>query len=83
MAFDTAKHKMVESEDGSFTAYSSEFDEHYHSTRDGALHESLYKHVVPAFEHHKDKDELSILDICFGLGFYPRDALLYARTGYS
>jgi len=79
MAFDTAKHKMVESEDGSFTAYSSEFDEHYHSTRDGALHESLYKHVVPAFEHHKDKDELSILDICFGLGFNTLATLYYMR----
>ncbi len=79
MAFNTAKHKMVESEDGSFTAYSSEFNEHYHSTRDGALHESLYKHVIPAFEHHKDKDELTILDICFGLGFNTLATLYYMQ----
>lgn len=70
---------MVESEDGSFTAFSSEFQEHYHSTRDGALHESLYKHVIPAFEHHKEKDEVTILDICFGLGFNTLATLYYMR----
>ncbi len=79
MAFDTDKHTMVQSEDGSFTAFSSEFKEHYHSTRDGALHESLYKHVIPAFEHHKDRDEVTILDICFGLGFNTLATLYYMR----
>ena len=69
MGFESSGHKMVESEDGSFTAYSTAFEEHYHSTRDGALHESLTKHVIPAFEDQKEKDELHILDICFGLGF--------------
>ncbi len=70
---------MVQSDDGSFTAFSSEFNEHYHSTRDGALHESLYKHVIPAFEHHKERDELTILDICFGLGFNTLATLYYMR----
>ncbi len=79
MVFDTDKHTMVESEDGSFTAFSSEFQEHYHSTRDGALHESLYKHVIPAFEHHREKGELSILDICFGLGFNTLATLYYMQ----
>ncbi|MGB5964482.1 MAG: MnmC family methyltransferase [Sulfurimonadaceae bacterium] len=79
MAFDTDKHTMVQSEDGSFTAFSSAFQEHYHSTKDGALHESLYKHVIPAFEHHKDKDEVTILDICFGLGFNTLATLYYMR----
>jgi tRNA U34 5-methylaminomethyl-2-thiouridine-forming methyltransferase MnmC len=75
--FNTHKHKAVRSYDGSYTAYSSEFDEHYHSTRDGALHESLSKHVKPALEHTRDKDEITILDICFGLGFNTL-ATLYA-----
>lgn len=79
MAFDTEKHTMVQSDDGSFTAFSSAFQEHYHSTRDGALHESLYKHVIPAFEHHKERDELTILDICFGLGFNTLATLYYMR----
>ncbi len=67
--FDSHLHTMVESEDGSYTAYSKEYEEHYHSTKDGALHESLVKHVIPAFSALDDKDELNILDICFGLGF--------------
>lgn len=77
MGFDSSKHSMVKSEDGSFTAYSKEFDEHYHSTKDGALHESLSKHVYPALTHCQDKDEIVILDICFGLGFNTL-ATLYA-----
>lgn len=80
MGFDSSKHKAVRSDDGSFTAYSIEFDEHYHSTHDGALHESLCKHVNPALEHTKDKDEITILDICFGLGFNTL-ATLYALQG--
>ena len=69
MSFDSAKHQATQSADGSFTAYSTEFEEHYHSTNDGALHESLSKHVFPALKHCKDKDEITVLDICFGLGF--------------
>ena len=69
MIFNDETHTMVQSEDGSFTAYSKEFDEHYHSTKDGALQESLQKHVIPALYHVKDKEQISILDICFGLGF--------------
>ena len=75
--FNTNKHTAVKSEDGSFTAYSKEFDEHYHSTKDGALHESLSKHVLPALKHTQDLDEIVILDICFGLGFNTL-ATLYA-----
>ena len=82
MAFNTEKHTMVQSDDGSFTAFSSEFQEHYHSTRDGALHESLCKHVIPAFEHHKEKDEITILDICFGLGFNALATLHYMKENH-
>lgn len=78
--FDSQSHKMVQSEDGSFTAYSKKFDEHYHSTKDGALQESLQKHVIPAFELSKDKDELTILDICFGLGFNTLATLYYMKA---
>lgn len=75
--FDDMKHKIVMSEDGSYTAYSKEYDEHYHSTKDGALQESLYKHVIPALELQKNKSELHILDICFGLGFNTLATLWY------
>jgi len=55
--------------DGSFTAYSEIFDEHYHSVKDGALKETLYKHIYPAFKLTPKKESYKILDICFGLGF--------------
>ncbi len=67
--FDSLKHKAVQSEDGSFTAYSTEFEEHYHSTKDGALNESLSKHILPALKHTEEREEITILDVCFGLGF--------------
>ena len=77
--FNDELHKMVLSEDGSYTAYSKEYDEHYHSTKDGALHESFVKHVIPAFKVHQNRDELNILDICYGLGFNTLATLLYAK----
>jgi len=58
----------VESGDGSFTMFSKEFNEYYHSTTDGALSESLYKHIIPALAI-VSKQKLNILDINFGLGF--------------
>jgi tRNA U34 5-methylaminomethyl-2-thiouridine-forming methyltransferase MnmC len=70
---------MTLSEDGSYTAYSKEYDEHYHSTKDGALYESLVKHVEPAFKLKEKHDELNILDICFGLGFNTLATLWYHK----
>jgi len=72
----------VQSEDGSYTTYSSEYDEHYHSTKDGALNESLKKHIEPAFGLHCEKDHLRIIDICFGLGFNTLLSLYYRDTYY-
>ncbi len=77
--FDDALHSLTLSEDGSYTAYSKEYDEHYHSTKDGALHESLLKHVIPALELKKEFVEINILDICFGLGFNTLATLYYAH----
>lgn len=62
--------KIVKSKDGTYTAYNEEFDECYHNVNDGALKESLKKHVEPAFFYlNSDKKEVTILDICFGLGY--------------
>ena len=68
-SFITPLHTLASSRDGSPTAYSREYGEHYHSTKDGAVRESLHKHVLPAFAHVREKKEVAILDICFGLGF--------------
>lgn len=75
----TKPHTLVQSDDGSYTAYSALFDEHYHSTKDGALTESLRKHVIPAFSLMQDKEEVTILDICFGLGFNTLATLYYMK----
>jgi len=75
--FNDTNHIQVKSEDGSFTAYSKEYDEHYHSTKDGALKESYKKHVIPAFGFSKNKKEIHILDICYGLGFNTLCSVLY------
>lgn len=74
--FDDDLHTLTLSEDGSYTAYSKEYEEHYHSTRDGALFESMKKHIIPAFNVIA-KDEVNILDICYGLGFNTLATLLY------
>ena len=47
----------IQSDDGSYTAYSPEYNEHYHSTKDGALNESLKKHIV----HHRYQCDVDAL----------------------
>ena len=79
----TPNHSLELSKDGSYTAYSKEYDEHYHSTRDGALQESLLKHVIPAFKIKKHLDEINILDICFGLGFNTLATIYYHHKNNS
>ena len=69
----------VSTGDGSYTLFSNQFKQHYHSVKEGALNESLYKHVIPAFEYHKNKDQLYILDICFGLGYNTLATLYYLK----
>ena len=72
--------EQISTEDGSFTCYSKEFDEHYHSVKEGALKESLKKHVEPAFSLIDKKEEVTILDICYGLGFNTLSTLYYLKN---
>lgn len=81
--FNDELHTMTMSEDGSYTAYSKEYDEHYHSTKDGALYESLVKHVIPAFKAKENQGEIDILDICYGLGFNTLATLYYLKKNSS
>ncbi|HHD75631.1 MAG TPA: hypothetical protein ENK95_02255 [Campylobacterales bacterium] len=71
--------ELVLCEDGTKTLFSKEFNEPYHSTKDGALHESLNKHVYPAFKVKQGKEKLVILDICFGLGYNTLATLYYLK----
>ena len=72
------KKDIIVTNDGTKTMYSAEFDECYHSTRDGALNESLSKHIIPAFNLQR-KNELTILDICYGLGFNTLTTIYYYK----
>lgn len=72
--------KVVTTSDGTNTLYSKQFDQHYHSVKEGALNESLSKHVLPALHYHKNKKELTILDICFGIGYNSLATLYYIQT---
>lgn len=82
-SFNNSLHEITLSDDGSFTAYSKEYDEHYHSTKDGALKESLLKHVIPTMSQMQNQDEVNILDICFGLGFNTLASLYYHKKNFS
>ncbi len=74
-----SKKEIILSSDGTRTLYSKEFDEAYHSTKDGALHESLQKHVIPALSFKRSQTDLTILDICFGLGYNTFATLYYVK----
>jgi len=63
------EYKKVTTLDGSDTLFSYKFNEHYHSTKDGALVESLNKYVIPSIYYQSYKKHIKILDICFGLGY--------------
>jgi len=73
------KKELITTKDGTKTLFSYEFDEAYHSDRDGALHESLNKHVIPALTLQKSKKNLVILDVCFGLGYNTLSTIYYIK----
>lgn len=70
---------LVLTNDGTNTLYSVEFDECYHSTNDGALSETLQKHIIPAFTLSKPKEKITILDICYGLGYNTLATMYYCK----
>jgi len=72
--------KLVTTKDGTNTLYSEQFNQHYHSVKEGAFNESLSKHIIPALSYHKNKKELTILDICFGIGYNSLSTLYYIQT---
>jgi len=48
--------------------YSKKYNQNFHSIKDGALNESLEKHIIPAFKLVQN-NHINILDICFGIGY--------------
>ncbi|MFA6741857.1 MAG: MnmC family methyltransferase [Arcobacteraceae bacterium] len=70
-------NSLVSTKDGSNTLFSQKYNQHYHNPDDGAINEALSKHIIPAFTFHKNKKELNILDICFGIGYNTFSTIYY------
>lgn len=75
------------SSDGTPTLYNNIYNEHYHSLKDGALSESYIKHIAPSFLAYKqltkNREEVHILDICFGVGYNALLSAIVAKDFFS
>jgi tRNA U34 5-methylaminomethyl-2-thiouridine-forming methyltransferase MnmC len=67
-SMDDSRYKMVLTQDGSYTLYLAEYDEHMHSLS-GAYEEAVLKHVRPSGILNRNKKNLRVLDVGFGLGY--------------
>jgi len=65
---DDTSYTIVLTGDGSYTLYMPEYDEHMHSLS-GAYEEALLKHVRPSGILNRNKKQLQVLDVGFGLGY--------------
>lgn len=70
--FFTAIMKKIITDDGSITYFNEKYEEHYHSVS-GAEEEAVKKFAEPC--SIKERDEVNILDICFGMGYNSAAAL--------
>lgn len=68
--------KLIITEDGSNTLFSKKYNQPFHDLKTGAIKESLTKHVIPALSFCK-KNNLRILDICFGIGYNTFSTIYY------
>ena len=79
---------LLKTQDGSFSLYNDTYGDFYHSTKDGAILETLYKHIIPTFaiinadsapDFAIDSAPIKVLDICFGLGYNALFTLAFAK----
>lgn len=72
-------NSIVSTKDGSNTLFSQKYNQHFHNPDDGAINESLNKHIIPTINYHREKIELNILDICFGIGYNTLTTIWYLK----
>jgi tRNA U34 5-methylaminomethyl-2-thiouridine-forming methyltransferase MnmC len=67
----------VETGDGSFTFYSTDFEQTFHNIKQGAKAEAFYKFVCTTnlASLAKERDEICLVDVCYGLGYNAAVAL--------
>jgi tRNA U34 5-methylaminomethyl-2-thiouridine-forming methyltransferase MnmC len=82
--FTVLEMKKVLTKDGSFTFFNEKLGEHYHS-KSGAEKEAVEKFSRPSgvTELAAERDEVLILDICFGLGYNTAAAIDMIREHNS
>lgn len=68
---------IIKTDDGSNTLFCDKYNQHYHNPKDGAINESLTKHIVPTLKYKQTQENLNILDICFGLGYNTFTTIYY------
>jgi len=73
--------KKIITRDGSETLFNTDFNEAYHSTKAGALTESLYKFIYPCKIDRLAEQErtINILDVGFGLGYNVATAIFVSK----
>ncbi len=80
-ALNNEEIKIVKTQDGAATVYSSRFDEFYHSTA-GSLGESIYVYQKQALEYYRtifpQKEQIKIFEVGFGAGLNAFVTLVYA-----
>ena len=69
--------ELITTDDGSNTLYSKQYNQNFHSVIDGALNESLTKHIIPSFKLIDLSKNINILDICFGIGYNTFSTIYY------
>ena len=72
-------NNFIKTIDNSNTLFSEKYNQYFHDLKTGAIKESLSKHVIPALDFHQKKENLRILDICFGLGYNTLSTIYYLK----
>lgn len=73
--------EFIKTNDGSIGLFDKKVNDIYHS-KTGAYTEAMEKFVNPINlnENYKDKDEINVLDICYGIGYNSKAILNYYRN---
>lgn len=61
--YNKSLNNFIQTNDGSFSLYNEAYKDYYHSPKDGAILETLYKHIFPAFYHHLSYPIFSLLNM--------------------
>lgn len=75
------RYEFCKTKDGSTGLYNNEVNDIYHSSY-GALNESIQKFILPSnfVDFAKNNNNVSILDICYGIGYNSKAALYLAKS---